>query len=720
MSSDLTPTNEPDSNEDELRTETLVASPGVDNPGSVNAAAKPKVNTTVFGISVLGVIAMMAWATFAPDSAESALGSITSWISVNLGWFYIFTATAAVVFVLVIALAHTGTVRLGPDHSRPQFGLFSWSAMLFAAGIGVDLIFFAVAEPVTMYYNPPVGDPETRKAAEDAVVFALFHYGISGWALYALLGMAFGYFAYRLNMPLALRSALYPLIGRRIHGPIGHSVDIAATLGTIFGIAASLGIGVVQLNYGLKMVFGIEEGPTAQAALVIVAVGIATISAVSGVDRGIKRLSELNVVIALVLMFFVVFTGRTAFLFDSLIMNIGDYAANFVDWTLDTYSFSETPQETRDWLASWTLFFWAWWVAWAPFVGLFLARISRGRTIRQFVFGTLTIPFLFIVMWMSFFGNSALDRIKGGDEEFGAIAMAEPQRGFYDLIQSYPAGAILVVLVTAVGLLLYITSADSGALVLSNFTSHIENNRQDGPTWSRIVWSVIVGVLTLVLLAIDGVPAVQSATIVMGLPFTVVIYLIMYSLWKSLRIEAYKSEARMVAIHSAMSGRLRTRGGWQSRLERAINWPSAEDARSYITDVAKPAMQKVSREIKELGFDSLLLYSEVPDSTVGQLDLTVGFGKEKDFRFQIYPILGDVPSYAGQATSGSGQYYRLEVHDLQGSLGYDVYGYTEEQLLNNVLDLFERHLEFLHMQAGNRGNTDVSDGAAPSRIWDDD
>ncbi|WP_156809828.1 choline BCCT transporter BetT [Corynebacterium ciconiae] len=683
------------------------------------AAEKPQVNKPVFAISVIGVFAMVLWAALTPNSANAALGSITSWISVNLGWFYILTATAAVVFVLVIALARTGTVRLGPDHSRPQFGLFSWSAMLFAAGIGVDLIFFAVAEPVTMYYNPPVGDAETRQAAEDAVVFALFHYGISGWALYALMGMAFGYFAYRLNMPLALRSALYPLIGKRIHGPIGHSVDIAATLGTVFGIAASLGIGVVQLNYGLKMVFGIEEGPTAQIILVVVAVSVATISAVSGVDRGIKRLSELNVIIALVLMFFVVFTGRTAFLFDSLVMNVGDYAANFVDWTLDTYSFSETPQATRDWLASWTLFFWAWWVAWAPFVGLFLARISRGRTIRQFVFGTLTIPFLFIVMWMSFFGNSALDRIIGGDDEFGAVAMEEPQRGFYDLIQSYPAGMILVVLVTAVGLLLYITSADSGALVLSNFTSKIENSRQDGPTWSRIVWSVIVGVLTLVLLAIDGVVTVQNATIVMGLPFTVVIYLIMYSLWKSLRIEAYKSEARMVAIHSAMSGRLRSRGGWQGRLERAINWPSADDAQSYMLDVAKPAMEKVAQEIRHLGFDTLLLYSEVPDCEVSQLDLTVGFGDEKDFRFQIYPVVSEVPSYAGKATAEDQEYYRLEVHDLQGSLGYDVYGYSEEQLLNSVLDLFERHLEFLHMQAGNRGNTDVSDGAAPSRVWEE-
>lgn len=253
-------------------------------------SSRRSVNTPVFATTLIGVIALVAWAFFGHDSAEMALTAVTGWIAQKLGWFYVLTATVTVIFVIVVAISKLGTLRLGPNDSRPQFSLFSWSAMLFAAGIGVDLMFFSVAEPVTQYYMPPQGPGETRQAAEEAVVFALFHYGISGWAMYSLLGMAFGFFAFRWGMPLTLRSALYPLLGKRIHGTLGHSVDVAATLGTVFGIAASLSIGVVQLNYGLTLLFGWEEGEQLQTALVVFSVAIAALSAVSGVDRGIKRL----------------------------------------------------------------------------------------------------------------------------------------------------------------------------------------------------------------------------------------------------------------------------------------------------------------------------------------------------------------------------------------------------------------------------------------------
>ncbi|MGS2664779.1 choline BCCT transporter BetT [Corynebacterium glucuronolyticum] len=708
----------PQESEDAYRPQPIVGTYNVDDPSTYghHTSAPPRVNRPVLGFSVLGILVLTAWAFFARESAATTLAAVTGWISVNLGWFYILTATAAVVFVLFVAIGKTGSIRLGPDHSRPQFGIFSWSAMLFAAGIGVDLMFFSVAEPVTMYFNPPQGGGETRQAAEDAVVFAMFHYGVTGWALYALMGMAFGYFAYRLNMPLAIRSALYPLIGKRIHGPIGDSVDIAATLGTTFGIAASLGIGVVQLNYGLKLMFGLSEGPGAQAILVVLAVGIATLSAVSGVDKGIKRLSEANVLLAIGLMVYVVIAGKTAFLFDAIIMNIGDYVSKFASWTMDTYAFSETPAATQEWLQSWTLFFWAWWVAWAPFVGLFLARISRGRTLRQFVAGTLTIPFLFILLWMSFFGNSALDRILGGDAEFGAVAMNEPQRGFYELIASYPGGTILVFLTTIIGLLLYITSADSGALVLSNFTARITDSQQDGATWSRVVWSVIIGALTLVMLQIDGVATVQSATIVMGLPFTVVIYMIMASLVKSLQLETYQDKSRIIALHGAMSGRTGTQS-WRTRLRRAVTYPATDKVVAYMEHTAQPALEKVAHELEKAGLNVTLLRSVVPDCPVPQLDLGIALGEEKDFRFQVYPVKSDMPSFGSRRAGTPDTYYRLEVFDLSGSLGYDVFGYPEEALIDNVLDLVERHFEFIHMQGDLSGSSDLSDGAEPYRTW---
>ena len=690
------------------------------SPGEITA---PKVNWPVFSISSIGVLAIVVWAWLGKENAETVLGNVTGWISTNFGWFYILTATVVVGFVLWVAMSKNGKLRLGPDHSKPQFRLFSWAAMLFAAGIGVDLMFFSVAEPVTQYFMPPEMAPETREAAEQAVVWALFHYGVTGWAMYALMGMAFGYYAYRLNMPLAIRSALYPLIGKRIHGPVGDAVDIAAVLGTVFGIAASLGIGVVQLNYGLNLMFGIEIGVGAQIGLVVLSVVIATASAVSGVDKGIKLLSEINVFLAMGLMVWIVVTGKTAFLFNALVMNIGDYVASFPGMTMDTFAYAENPEDVSAWMGAWTLFFWAWWVAWAPFVGLFLARISRGRSLRQFVFGVLTIPFFFILAWMSFFGNSALDLvINGGNRAFGETTVEVPEQGFYDLLGLHPGATFLIGLATLIGLLLYITSADSGALVLSNFTSKITDSRQDGGKPSRIFWSVLVGALTVVLLQIDGVTTVQSATIVMGLPFAFVMYLIMLGLIRSFRLEKVHADARAISLHGAMSSRTGTEGqaqNWRRRLSRASTWPSAKRAQDYLDKVAQPALEQVTHELEKQGIEAVLVSAEVSDLPVKQLDLTVALGDEQDFRYQIYPIEHPVPSFT-RSTSDGDVYYRMEIFDRTGSLGYDVFGYTQEQLINNVLDLYERHLEFLHIQRDLPGTSDMSDGASPAREWSED
>lgn len=691
-----------------------------DDVGADEVAA-PKPNWPVFIISGVLIIAMALYAGFGQESAANTLASVTGWIGTNLGWFYVLTATIAVVFVLYIAFSNTGSIRMGPDHSRPKFNTFSWVSMLFAAGIGVDLMFFAVAEPVTMYMDPPVGDGETMEAAKEAVVYAMFHYGLTGWALYALMGMAFGYFAYRLNMPLAIRSALYPLIGKRVHGPIGSAVDIAAMLGTVFGVTASLGIGVVQLSYGFHLIFGIEQGLGLQSALIIVAVVIATLSAVSGVDKGIRFLSELNVYLAIALMVYVVVFGKTAYLFDAIVTNIGDYVSKFPSWTLETFAFAEDQASVDTWMQSWTLFFWAWWIAWATFVGLFLARISRGRTLRQFILGTLTFPFLFILMWMSFFGNTALDMVRSGDyPEFAENAINVPEQGFYDMLQEFPGSAIVIFLTTFIGLLLYITSADSGALVMSNFTSRITDNRQDGARWLRIFWSITVGALTLALLQLDGIATVQSATVVMGLPFAFVVYLIMFSLWKSLRLEIVQREARKTALHGAISSRTEREPSdsnlWKNRLDRANSFPTKQDMDDYLRGTAAYALEQVATQMRTRGYDAILLTSELPDAELPQLDLEVRLHNERQFRYQLFPVSAERPDFC----EGDGEYYRLEVYDMTGSLGYDVYGYSENQIINNVLDLYERHLAFLYMQQSQPGDSDVSDGAEPERTWRED
>lgn len=695
--------------------------PAPSQQSQTSATSEPEVNWPVFIISGVGILAIALWAIFAPDNAADTLASIVAWVSKNFGWFYIVTATVAVLFMLYIAISRTGQIKLGPDHAKPQFGLFSWASMLFAAGIGIDLLFFSVAEPVAQYYGPPTGDAETIEAARQAVVFTLFHYGVTGWALYALMGMAFGYFAYRLNMPLTIRSALYPIIGKRIHGPAGEAVEIAAMLGTVFGVATSLGIGVVQLNYGLRVLFGVDESTSWQIALIVVAVSVAIASAVSGVDKGIRRLSELNVGLAICLMLYILVTGRTAFLFDALVMNVGEYVSKFPSMTMDTYAFSGA----QEWLNSWTLFFWAWWVAWAPFVGLFLARISRGRSLRQFVVGTLTIPFLFVLMWVSVFGNSALDLVINGDSEFGQTALDYPERAFYLLLEQYPAPMMVAAVASLIGLLLYITSADSAALVMSNFTSKITDTQQDGKKWTRIFWAVVVGVLTISMLYVGGIPTLQSATIVMGLPFAFVIYLVMYGLFKSLRLELLQQDSTRRALHGAMSGRAvdGRQGDWRNRLARSMSFPGKKPVMRYLDRVVQPALEQVADAIKERGGEVTLHREPAEEVGIDQIDLQVGFGEEMSFRYQVYPVEHLTPSFAGLVHLDSDAdiyYYRLEVFTLTGSLGYDVYGYTQEQLISDVLDLYERHLEFLHMQSDLPGTSDLSDNAEPVREWSDD
>jgi len=662
------------------------------------ATGRSGINKPVFYISSTVIVAITAWAMIAPDNAETVIGNVVSWISGAFGWWYFLVATMVIVFVLFLAFSRYGKVKLGPNHALPRYNVFTWGAMLFAAGIGIDLMFFSVSEPVTQYLAPPVGEGQNTEAARQALVWTLFHYGITGWAMYALMGAALAYFAYRRGMPLSIRSALYPVIGKRVHGAVGDGVEIAAVIGTIFGIATSLGIGVVQLNYGLHFMFDLPENTSMQIALIAIAVVMATVSVVSGVDRGIRRLSEINALLALALMLFILFAGKTRFLLDAIVMNVGDYVSRLPGMTLDTFAF-DAPQE---WLNSWTLFFWAWWIAWAPFVGLFLARISRGRTIRQFVVAVLTIPFAFIALWIAIFGNAALSVVIDGNAEFGEAAMSAPESAFYSLLDQYPGVLFSAGIATFTGLLFYVTSADSGALVLTNLTSHLDDPEEDGPKWGRVFWAVATGLLTLAMLIVGGVTTLQNATIIMGLPFSFVMLLIMAGLHRALRNEGYREDSVRAAMHSSLSERVGTERGvqrtWRQRLSRTLSYPDNRDLRQYVERTARPALQAVVDELADRDIEAELVGNREDRTGVPHLDLTVVMGDDPPFRYQLWPEKTDIPSFAMNSQSGDAVYYRLEVFLTDGSQQYDVMGYTRDQLIGDVLDQYERHIEFLRLR----------------------
>ncbi len=657
----------------------------------------PPVRMPVFIASLAGVLIMAAWALISPSSAESGLGTVTGWVTEWFGWFYVLLATVVLVFVIGLGLSRYGHVRLGPDHSRPEFSTFAWASMLFAAGIGTDVMFYSVVEPATQYMAPPSGGPAAQSvgAARDATVWTLFHYGITGWGMYALMGLALGYFCYRRNLPLAVRSALAPVLGKRIGGPLGHAVDTAAVLGTIFGVATSLGIGVVFLNVGLNVLFGVPIGTGAQIALAVLAVIMAAISATTGVDKGIRFLSQLNVILALGLAAWVLVTGQTALLLNATVANVGDFLRTFPAKTMETFPFVDNAE----WLGSWTLFFWAWWVAWASFVGLFLARISRGRTIRQFVAGTLIIPFLYIVMWISIFGNAAIERIRGGDTSFAETAQDFTGVGFYDLLSAYPAGKFVIGLAFFVGLLFYVTSADSGALVMANLTSRLGSITEDAAPWLRITWAAATGLLTIAMLLVGGIVALQYATIIFGLPFAVVLVLVMVGLVRALRVEGRRADSRDQSLHALLSARSSSTRedralSWKSRLARATNFVDRADALEHLGTVVAPALAEVAEELCAHDVPTTCevdLEGETPTVTLSTP------GEDSPFVYRVELEMCAVPTYGGRMIQSRDTYARLEVHLADGGQGYDVMGYGHAQVIHDCLDHYERHLEFLRL-----------------------
>lgn len=663
-------------------------------PAELAEDREPRVNWRVFVTSSLVVLAFSVWAMAAPHHAASAMRDVVGWIATNLGWFYVLTVTLVILFVLWVAFSKEGSVRLGPDHSRPQYGLFTWVAMLFAAGVGIDMLFYSVTGPITQFVAPPAADPRSAEAAQDAVVWTMFHYGVAGWSMYALLGMAMGYFAYRWGMPLSIRAALYPLLGRRVRGTTGDVIDVCALVGTVFGVATSMGIGVVLLNVGFAWLFGLPEGLALQIALVLVAVVMTVAACTSGVDRGIRVISELNLWSAGAMMLYILVTGETAFLLNAMVENIGRFVFTLPERTVQTFAYVEGGSE---WMGGWTLFFWAFWLAWGPFVGLFLARISRGRTLREFVVAAITAPVLCDFFIVTVFGNSAMHEVLSGNTEFARLAVESPEQGWYALLEMFPGAAFLIGLATLSGLLFYLTSANSGAMVMSNFSSTIPDPAQDGAKWLRIFWALLTAVLTIAMLVAGGVTTMEHATLIFALPVTVIAFLVMASFSKVLRMERAEREGRTLRRRfDAVHGGLVPEKTWRQRLARLRSYPSQKAVAQFVGRVVRPALQDVADEFRDLGHQAELRTTPNAGTGIDEHALVVNMADHRDFHYQVAAVRAPVPMIGARSMSRETDvYYRLEVFTQTGSEGYDLMGLTQQQLINDVLDRYEAHLSFL-------------------------
>lgn len=655
-----------------------------DNPEQSSSSLT--INPPVFLISAALIIGFAVYGSVFSKQAEQVFSRLQAFLTDTFGWLYIASVAAFLVFVIALAISKYGEVKLGPDDSEPDYSYVSWFAMLFSAGMGIGLMFFAVAEPVMHFISPPAGQGGTVEAAREAMKITFFHWGVHAWAIYIVTGLALAYFSFRHGLPLTIRSALYPILGERIYGPIGHAVDIFAVIGTMFGVATSLGLGVMQVNAGLNYLFDTGVSTGVQIVLIAVITLLATGSVVSGLDKGIRRLSELNLLLALVLLIFVLFTGPTVFLLNTLFQNLGAYVSNLVNMTFHIYAY-----EPNQWISSWTLFYWGWWISWSPFVGMFIARVSRGRSIREFILGVLLVPAGFTFLWLTVFGDTALhNALMDSSSIIVTMVQNNLPVALFALLDKLPWSGLMSLLATVLIVTFFVTSSDSGSLVIDMLTS---GGIDDTPVWQRVFWAVSEGVVAAVLLVAGGLTALQTAAIASALPFSIVMLFICYGLLRGLQIShrGLHAPGHLPALSGL--GTHPSHGSWQYRLKNVFTYYTREEVIDFIHNRARPALERVAQEL-----EGQQLQVEVT-STDDRVSLAVFHDGHRDFIYTVRLRGYRMPSFAFPEFSmrrGQERYYYQAEVDVGGRpQEHDLSGSTEEQIIHDMLGYYETHMQLL-------------------------
>ena len=489
----------------------------------------------VFYVSVFIAILFVVWGVFFSGSLEAFNTAAMAIVTTSFGWVYLIATTGFIVFLFFLALSRFGRIRLGNEGERPEFSTFAWLAMLFSAGMGIGLVFFGVAEPMSHFGSPPpFGGVEanTSAAGELAMQYTFFHWGLHAWAIYGLVALSLAYFQFRKGARGLISAAFYPLLGDRVNGPIGKAIDVLAIFVTALGVATSFGIGATQINAGANYVFGIPNNISVQVVIIVVVMVLFLTSAVSGLNRGIRYLSNANMGLMAAIMLFVLIFGPALFIFDTFTAGIGAYAQNFLTMSFTSGAF--TGDDGDAWLQNWTVFYWAWWMMWVMWVGTFIARVSRGRTIREFVFGVLVVPTLLSAAWFAVLGGTALnlDLSQGGN--IAAAVSDNIDTALFVTLDQLPLGLIVSVVAMILIGTFFITSADSAAFVLAMLST---NGDQD-PRWQvKVMWGVFVAFFAFVLLLGGGLEAVQNVAIITGVPFTILLIGMGVSLFKAVSEE---------------------------------------------------------------------------------------------------------------------------------------------------------------------------------------
>lgn len=637
-------------------------------------------------VATLIFVALLLVGTLAfPVSMQNTLNFLKEGIFQHFSWFYVLTFSLFLFFLIFLAISNLGSIKLGTDEEEPEFSFMSWLSMLFAAGMGVGLMFFGVAEPLSHY-----ADPISNGQAESAMLHTFFHWGIHAWAIYGVIALALAYFGFRYKLPLALRSCFYPILKDKINGRLGNAIEVMALIATLFGIITTLGFGAIQLGSGFQQIGWVSENSFSMQVTVIIAVmTLAVTSAVSGVGKGVKILSETNLVLAVLLMLFVLCTGPTLHLLGAFSNNLGNYLSNLVELSFKTYVYESN---NTAWFNGWTVLYWAWWCSWAPFVGLFIARISRGRTIREFIFGVLVIPSLYCVLWFTIFGNSAiwLDTNVAN----GALAglTSSPEKLLFAFLDYLPLPTLSSIVALIVISLFFITSADSGIYVLNSIASR--DKSMASPKWQAIMWGILMSAIAIALLNSGGMNVLQTMTLITALPFAFLMILMAFSLWKALEADQKYFNTVVTPTSSYWTGER-----WKERLQTMLNQSQESDIHSFMKYTALPAMRELSMEMNKgygltVQVNTAALNDEEPS-----IELVIEKSTMRNFVYGIKSVRYDIAEQLVQESNlphiRNNITYAPVTYFSDGRTGYDVQYMSREELIADILKNYERYLSLM-------------------------
>lgn len=634
------------------------------------------------------VVLLVAMILIAPEQTQTLLNAAKSGIFANFSWFYVLAFSVFLGFLVILSVSSLGNIKLGNDEEEPEFGFLSWLAMLFAAGMGVGLMFFGVAEPLTHYLSDiTTGTAEHKQ--QEALLHTLFHWGIHAWAVYGTIALALAYFGFRYKLPLALRSCFYPLLKERINGKLGDLIDIMALLATLFGIITTLGFGASQLGAGLHQLGWISENSfSLQMVVIVVVMSLAIFSAISGVGKGVKILSELNLTLAFCLLIFVLVAGPTLYLLSAFSDNIGTYLSNLVQLSFKTYVYE---QEHTGWFSGWTILYWAWWCSWAPFVGLFIARISKGRTIREFIFGVLVVPSLFGVLWFTVFGNTAIWLNDG--EAAGTLGqmISSPETLLFKFLDYLPLSGVTGLVSLVVISLFFITSADSGIYVLNNIASR--DKSLTAPRWQAVMWGVLMSVVSIVLMQSGGLANLQAMTLLVALPFAMLMLLMCFSLWKGLNADKKYFDTKVNPTSIFWTG-----DKWKERLEQMMNQTQEKDILRFLKHTVLPAMRELRQEL--IGkYDLSVQINTLFEQDEPAVELVIQKESMRDFMYGVKSVAREVSTQLINDDNlphiQHSMTYEPYTYFFDGRVGYDVQYMDQDELIADMLKHYERYLSLL-------------------------